>query len=207
MSNETRHNAHNASPGRPDPDALFRVAESQAGYFTTSQAARAGYSRSLVSHHAGSGSFERSATGVYRLSRYPASDLEDLFRAWLLLGPTSVISHDSAMGLYGLSDLVPGEIHATVRRSASRRREGIRLHTSTLDPGDVTTREGLPVTTVERTLIDVTRTGLSPELVTQAVRDAFDRGLSDAARLTLAIAGASARTRRILSRAMSEASR
>lgn len=206
MSKDIRHKAHVVSSARPDPDALFRIAEGQAGYFATWQAARAGYSRSLVAHHAGSGVFERMATGVYRLSRYPASDMEDLFRAWLLLGPTAVISHESAMTVYGLSELVPGEMHATVPRSASRRRKGIRLHTAALASGDVTSREGLPVTTVERTLLDVTRTGVSPEIVEQAVRDALERGLTDTERLTNAMAGASVRTRGILARAMSEAS-
>jgi predicted transcriptional regulator of viral defense system len=206
MSNHIVHNAHTVRPSRPDPDALFRVAEGQAGYFATWQAAEVGYSRSLVAHHAGTGVFERTATGVYRLSRYPASDMEDLFRAWLLLGPAAVISHESAMSVYGLSELVPGEIHATVPRNASRRRTGIRLHTAALATADVTSREGLPLTTVERTLMDVTRTGVSPEIVEQAVREALARGLTDTERLTKAVAGASARTRRILSRAMSEAS-
>jgi predicted transcriptional regulator of viral defense system len=205
MPNKTRPNAHKDSSARPDPDALFRVAEGQAGYFATWQAAQVGYSRSLVAHHAGSGVFERTATGVYRLTRYPASDMEDLFRVWLLLGPTTVISHESAMAVYGLSELVPGEIHATVPRSASRRRTGIRLHTAALAPKDVTSREGLPVTTVERTLMDVTRTGMSPEIVEQAVREALERGLTDTERLTQATAAASVRTRRILARAMSEA--
>ena len=203
MSNDIRQKAHTVSSGRPDPDALFRIAEGQAGYFATWQAAEAGYSRSLVAHHAGTGVFERTATGVYRLSRYPASDMEDLFRAWLLLGPTAVISHESALAVYGLSGLVPGEIHATVPRSASRRRTGIRLHTAALASEDVASREGLPVTTVERTLLDVTRTGVSPEMVEQAVRDALEHGLTDAERLMRAAAGASARTRRILSRAIS----
>jgi predicted transcriptional regulator of viral defense system len=206
MSNHIGHNAHTGRPSRPDPDALFRVAEGQAGYFATWQAAEVGYSRSLVAHHAGTGVFERAATGVYRLSRYPASEMEDLFRAWLLLGPTAVISHESALAVYGLSGLVPGEIHATVPRSSSRRRTGIRLHTAALTSEDVASREGLPVTTVERTLLDVTRSGVSPEIVEQAVRDALQRGLTDVEPLTRAAEGASARTRRILSRAIAAAS-
>jgi hypothetical protein len=46
-----------------------------------------------------------------------------------------------------------------------------------LEPEDVTRYEGLPVTTVLRTLVDVTAAGLADELVRQAIREAMRRGL------------------------------
>lgn len=177
MSYETEHNAHVGSPPRPDPDLLFSVAEGQAGYFTTAQAERAGYSRGLVAHHAKTGAFERVRSGVYRLTRFPGSPREDLYIAWLEAGPRAVVSHDSALELYGLSDLLPAETHLTLPRTSSRRRTGIRMHTTALDSSDIAVRDGLPVTTVARTIADVARSGGASELIVQAVHEALDRGL------------------------------
>jgi predicted transcriptional regulator of viral defense system len=178
MSHMIRHNAHNeAIAVGPDLDRLFSVAESQAGYFTTAQAQRAGYSRGLVAHHAKAGAFERVRSGVYRLTRFPGSPREDLYVAWLEAGPRAVVSHDSALELYGLSDLLPAEAHLTLPRTSSRRRSGIRMHTTRLESSDITVRDGLPVTTVARTITDVARSGGASELIAQAIHEALDRGL------------------------------
>lgn len=178
MSNKTIHNAHSErDASSPDVDALYSVAETQAGYFTTAQAAEAGYSRSLVSHHAAAGNFLRVRRGVYRLSRFPGSGSEDLYVAWLRTGPRAVVSHDSALALYGLSDVLPSEIHLTVPRTSSRRRTGIRMHTSSLSPDEVTVRDGLPVTTVARTIVDLIRAGMSSEHVKSAIAQALERGM------------------------------
>ena len=61
---------------------------------------------------------------------------------------------------------------------ASRRRSGLRLHTNSLKPEEITTREGLPVTTVARTIADVAIDGLAKELVVQAIHEAVNRGLT-----------------------------
>ncbi len=98
--------------------------------------------------------------------------------AWLKCGPKSAISHESALALYDLSDVLPAEVHVTVPRTASRRRTGIRLHTNRLRPSDVAKREGLPVTSVPRTIADVARAGLSEDHVANAIRDALQRGLT-----------------------------
>ncbi|MEJ2212073.1 MAG: hypothetical protein P8129_23990 [Anaerolineae bacterium] len=97
--------------------------------------------------------------------------------ASLQAGPEAVISHDSALALYDLSDRLPDQVHVTIPRTASRRRPGLRLHTNQLEPEDVTRYEGLPVTAVSRTLVDVATAGLAEEQVCQAIREALRRGL------------------------------
>ncbi len=161
----------------PDHNALYQVAEQQAGYFTVTQARQAGLSRSLLSYHLGTGRFERVRPRIYRILHFPASPHEDLYVAWLQAGADAVISHDSALALYELSDLLPDRIHVTASRTASRRRRGIQMHTKKLDQEDVTRYEGLPVTTVERTLVDVSASGLADEQVRQALQEALRRGL------------------------------
>ena len=161
----------------PDHDSLYQIAEQQAGYFTATQARQAGFSPSLLSYHVGTGRFERVRPRVYRIVQFPSSRYEDLYVAWLQAGAHAVISHDSALALYGLSDLLPHRIHVTVPRTSSRRRPELQLHTKRLEPEDVTRYEGLPVTTVPRTLVDVTAAGLADEQVRQAIQEALRRGL------------------------------
>jgi predicted transcriptional regulator of viral defense system len=161
----------------PDHDSLYQFAEQQAGYFTATQAREAGFSYSLLSYHVGTGRFERVRPRVYRIVQFPSSRHEDLHAAWLQAGPHAVISHDSALALYDLSDLLPHRIHVTVPRTASRRRPELQLHTKRLEPEDVTRYEGLPLTTVLRTLVDVTAAGLADEQVRQAIQEALRRGL------------------------------
>jgi predicted transcriptional regulator of viral defense system len=163
----------------PDYNHLYEIAEAQAGYFTTRQAGAAGFSRERLSDNVKNGRFIRVAHGVYRLHNFPASPYEDLFVAWLRGGLSAVVSHESALAVYELSDVLPGEIHLIVPRNSSRRRGGIRLHTNRLQPDEVTKRNGLPITTVTRTLTDLIATGLAEEQIRQAIREALKRGLTD----------------------------
>lgn len=172
----------------PDHEALFRLAEAQAGFFTTEQAAGAGFSRALLTHHTGSeGRFERVRPGLYRLRLFPTSPLDQFFAAWLGVDPKSaVISHDSALEVYELATVMPSKIHVTVPREKRWKRPppDVDLHTtSRLDPQDVQRWRGLPVTSVERTVADVISSSLSTEEVTSAVAGALSRGLTTQRRL------------------------
>jgi predicted transcriptional regulator of viral defense system len=162
----------------PDHDALYHLAEQQAGYFTARQAAGAGFSWERLTDYSKNGRFLRVAHGVYRLAQFPSSRFEDLVVAWLKCGPKSAISHESALALYDLSDVLPREVHVTVPRTASRRRKGIHLHTNRLSPSNVVKREALPVTRVPRTIADVAKAGLSEDHVARAIREALERGLT-----------------------------
>jgi len=166
---------------------LYEIAERQAGYFSTAQAQQAGFSKALLSHHVKSGRFLRLRRGVYRLAHFPEMPHADLFIAWLAAGEKAIVSHESALLLYGLTDLLSAEIHLTVPRTASRRLPGVRFHTAHLNLEEVAVRQGLPVTTVPRTLVDVLRSGVAEEWVRQAVQQALARGLVSAAALQAAL--------------------
>lgn len=156
---------------------LYAIAEQQAGYFTAAQALKAGFSRRLLTYYVTRHHFQRIRSGIYRLVQFPASPHEDLFVAWLATGPNSVISHESALALYELSDVLPREIHVIIPRTASRRRNGFRLHTNQLRSSDITNYAGLPVTTAARTIAHVASSGLGDDLIIQAIRESLDRGL------------------------------
>jgi len=161
----------------PDRQKLYHIAEPQAGYFTTQQARQAGFTQPLLSYYAKTGYLTRIARGVFRLTQFPEMPFGDLFVAWLQAGHDAVISHESALAVYELSDVLPGEIHLSVPRTASRRRRGIRWHTCRLTAREITRRAGLPVTTITRTLADIVVSGLGEEQIQQAIHEALARGL------------------------------
>jgi len=166
----------------PNESCLIETVTTQAGYFTSRQARDCGYSWALLSHHAATGRFVRARRGLYRLRDYPSSTHEEVMAAWLAAGPGAVISHESALEILGVGDTVPDRIHVTVPRSSrgSRRPRGVAVHTSeqSLPPQDVVVRNGMRVTAPVRTIIDVTRAGLGPDLVSQAINELIDRGLA-----------------------------
>jgi predicted transcriptional regulator of viral defense system len=164
---------------RPNFSHLYDIAENQAGYFTAQQAQDAGFSWESLSYYVTTDRFIRVQRGVYRLVQFPNSPYEDLFVAWLRTGPDSVISHESALYLYKLSDVLPGEVHVIMPRTGSRRRKDIRLHTNRLNSKDVRKREGLPVTSAARTIIDVATNGLAEEQIRRAIHAALRQGLAD----------------------------
>lgn len=183
---------------KPNYQQLYEFAEEQAGYFTAAQAHEAGFSWERLTNSIKSGKFLRVAAGVYRLVQFPRHPHEDLFFTWLSVGPNSVVSHESALAYYDLSDVLPAEIHIIVPRTASRRRKNVRLHTNQLAPDDVIVRGGLRVTTAARTIADVAFSGLSEDLVRQAIREALRRGLVSPGELTSQAEQRGGRVKRII---------
>lgn len=176
-------NSQPLPPGRPDRAHLFDIASEQGGYFTTAQARCAGFSRALLSHHTRAGRFIRVRTGLYRLHEYPSSPREDVLTAWLALGKdTAVVSHDSALDLLDLSDVVPDSVHLTVPRAKRHFRSlpGTTIHTTTrpLRPSDRTTHDAVSLTSATRTILDAAEAGTDPEQVERAVIQAVQRGLA-----------------------------
>jgi predicted transcriptional regulator of viral defense system len=182
---------------------IYPLAESQAGYFTRQQAAKVAVDSARLARQVAAGRLMRVAPGVYRLVWFPSSPHEDLMIAWLQTGPNSVISHDSALALYDLSDALANEVHVTVPRTASRRRPGIRLHTQRLASAEVTRRNGMAVTSPARTIADLAMAGLAEELIAQAVQQALARGL--ALPDEIVAAGRTRRVRELLRRMVEEA--
>lgn len=184
-----------------DHDGLYRLAEAQAGYFTAAEAVATGMDRSTLRHHARKGGrYERVSRGLYRLRHFPSSPHEEIVAAWLpLRNARAVVSHESALVLYDLSDLIPDAIHLTLPRAkrGQRPRPGVRLHTLEHPPGPTEVREliGLPVTNPDRTIVDCLDAGTQPEQVELAIGQALERGLTSTRRIRAAAAGRSARVR------------
>src|SRR3954449_2260717 len=101
----------------PDAIALNQVSYGQDGYFTTHQARQAGFSPQLLAHHVRSGRYEHIRRGLYRLCGYPGSPQEDVRAKWLSVGTEgAVVSHESALDLHELSDVIPNSVHLMIDR-------------------------------------------------------------------------------------------
>jgi hypothetical protein len=84
--------------------------------------------------------------------------------AVLVFPQRAVLSHDSAAWLWGLTTTAPREVELTVAARGNRR-PGLRVHRVwSLPPEERTTHEGLPVTSVARTLADLAGTSSSRQL-------------------------------------------
>lgn len=172
---------------RPDWNRLFETAAGQEGLFTTQQAAEAGYSPQLLVYYVQRGRAVRVRHGIYRLVHFPAGEQEELVAVWLWSERAGVISHQTALGLQGLSDVLPTQVHLTVPGAWRRRRfrvpAGVVLHHADVPPEDRTWFGAVPSTTPRRSLNDCAREGLSPEMLRQAAQQALRRGLVTKAEL------------------------
>jgi predicted transcriptional regulator of viral defense system len=191
-----------------DHDGLYRLAESQAGYFTAGQAITAGMDRSTLRHHARPGGrYERVRRGLYRLRHFPSSPHEHVVAAWLGLQADAVVSHESALELYELSDVIPTAIHVSLPRAkrGQRPRAGVRFHTLDKPPGasEAGTVNGVPVTTPERSIVDSLEAGTQPDQIDMAIRQALERGLITPRRLRAAAEGRSSRVHEFIERTLS----
>jgi predicted transcriptional regulator of viral defense system len=194
---------------RVDHDGLYRIAESQAGYFTAEQALEAGMDRSTLIHHARPGGrYERVRRGLYRLRHFPSTPHEHVVAAWLDLPSPAVVSHESALELYELSDVIPTAVHITLPREkrGQRPKPGVRFHVLTNPPSREETRrvDGVVATSPERTIVDSLQAGTQPEQIELAVQQALERGLTTPRRLRAAAASRSNRVRTFIDRLLTE---
>lgn len=166
----------------PDAVALSRVSYGQDGYFTSRQAREAGFSPQLLAHHVRSGRYEHIRRGLYRLRGYPGSSQEEARSKWLAVGAErAVVSHESALDLHELSDVIPNSVHLLVDRNdrGMRRLQGVTLHTTTkaLEPSEIVSRHGIRVTDPVRSILDAASAGTAPDQIEMAVRQALAEGL------------------------------
>lgn len=155
--------------------SLYNIAESQAGYFTTAQAAAVDVSRRLLSHYTTTGSLQRVRYGLYRITRFPPTPYEDIHQALLWVGGTSVASHMTALVVYGLSDAMPSKVHVTTVIPFTGTQPGVTIHHESLDSDEMTQREGVRVTSPIRTISDVA--AVDRQLAVQALEEALERGI------------------------------
>jgi predicted transcriptional regulator of viral defense system len=157
--------------------ALMRVAASLAGHFTAAQALAVGYSYPAQSYHVQRGDWTRIERGIYRFTDWPTDRNADLIRWALWSRGLGVVSHESALAIHELGDVMPAHTHLTVPTSFRGRSPGAILHRANLPVGDVEDHSGFRVTTPLRSLLDAAAAGMEADRLAHALRDALDRGV------------------------------
>jgi hypothetical protein len=135
---------------------MRELAERQHGVFARWQLLECGLGERLNQDRAEAGLLIPIFQGVFALGHQRISRRGWWMAAVLASGPGAVLSHASAMEFWGIrGSRGPVEV---LRRSGGvhRERPGIRLHQTRVLPDDhVTNENGIPVTSVERTFLDM----------------------------------------------------
>lgn len=147
---------------------LEKYTAQQWGLVTAAQAVGAGLDRVMLTRLTHAGHLELIHRGVYASTAVLADRLRHERATWLALNPTvptwertrldpdgAVVSHRSAAWAHGGGDLPPSTIELIVARRRTTRLPTLRLRRARLEDADVTLVNGVPVTTLDRTIADL----------------------------------------------------
>ena len=136
--------------------ALAQRAERQYGVVTLAQLAEVGLGRTAVSRRVEAGRLHRVHRGVYAVGHARLGDEGEWMAAVLCGGEGAALAGQAAGRLFRIWRRVPPliDVVAPKRRPQAK---GVCFHRARrLDPLDVTNYRGIRVTTVARTLVDLT---------------------------------------------------
>ncbi|HEY8582537.1 MAG TPA: type IV toxin-antitoxin system AbiEi family antitoxin domain-containing protein [Capillimicrobium sp.] len=157
---------HRGAPER----RIAAVAARQDGMVSTEQLALLGVPKNATSRRLVAGKLHPVLRGVHAVGHPQVTRRGRWHAALLASGPEATLSHRSGGELRGVLAPRPGPVDVTVPGAKGRRRRGVRSHSGRLDPRDVELWEGLPVTTLSRTMLD-----LAEQISLRELVDALDR--------------------------------
>ena len=131
------------------------VARQQHGLITNAQLAELKLSRKQIQGWTASGRLDRVLPCVHRLAGAPKSREQAFQAAVLWGGPRSVLSHRAAGELWGFGGLTAARAEITIPVEIRKRSALVVVHQTRVQITDRRMRRGVPVTTPERTLIDL----------------------------------------------------
>lgn len=173
--------------------AVALEAAAQWGMFTTAQAHEVGLNNNHLAALIRRGTIIRAKHGVYRIVGAPDDiALDELRTAWLTTstdwipegspGPVTAVSHLSAAHtVHRLGTLRSDWLHLTTPTPRRTRSRDLQLHTATLEPHDWQIVDGLPVTTIARTIADVYLDHIDGGHLGDILRDALEIAVAPAA--------------------------
>ncbi|HEU4655937.1 MAG TPA: DUF559 domain-containing protein [Capillimicrobium sp.] len=129
-----------------------------------------GISASAIRRHVERGALVRKYRTVFAVGHDALTPQGHWMAAVLAGGEGAVLSHRSAAAAWGLRPDRRSAIDITVRRRQGYRQPGLTPHRCRLGPEDVTVLDGIPITTVARTLLDLAEVVPFDHLLKAAVR-------------------------------------
>lgn len=141
---------------------------------TAKQLLAAGLTDGTISRRVARGALYRRHRGVYSLGPAPLSREASWMAATLAAGPVAGLSHEAATELHGVNRFRARSIDVVTL--CRRHIAGVRVHTvRRIDPRDLTTHRGIPVTTVHRLIVDLSDV-LIPHDLTAVIHEAAFHG-------------------------------
>ncbi|MEU8136527.1 type IV toxin-antitoxin system AbiEi family antitoxin domain-containing protein [Streptodolium elevatio] len=181
--------------------AVGELAAEQWGLVTTAQAQAAGVSRVNLTRLVDADLLRHAGRGVYQMAGTAPTAHEEIKVAWLRLDPgtpawqralgdarSGVVSHASACRLHHLGDIPADSVEISVPRRRTTRDREVVLYVLGVGTEDITVVDGLPVTTVDRTIVDLLKARADAGHVGRVLADADQRGLVDTGELAARVA-------------------
>ena len=141
--------------GLIDDEALSALAARQHGAISRAQVYAAGGTRNTVRRRVRAKGWISASPDVFRIRGSVPTWRQSLMVAVLAWGPDAYVSHRAAGSLFGLPGLTEQPAELTVPRDRRRRGAPGIVHEGDVDALDCTVVDGIPVTTIARTLVDI----------------------------------------------------
>ncbi len=175
--------------------ALEEFAAAQHGYVTRAQATQIGVDDIMLLRLVRGGYLERYDHGIYRFRGTPDLLWAPVWVAWLRLDPehdavqrarhpSEITRGKTAAWVYAVGNLQPEPYEFWIAVPRRIRRPDVRLRKGRPPDQDITIVDGLPVTTLERTVADMVADGYDFGHVTDVMRDAIRGRLLEGPGLT-----------------------
>lgn len=171
---------------------LGDLAAWQMGYVTSAQALAAGVTHVHLHRLARDGAIERVHSGVYRVAGAPPHRFEHIFAPWLSLDPAgayeqrcarpwegAVATGVTAATLHEVGTFVLDRIEFALPRRRQSRDPDLCFRRAQLTPDEVVEVQGVPATTIERTVADLIAAPRDWSIVADLVEDAHHLGQFD----------------------------
>jgi hypothetical protein len=166
---------------------LIELASRQHRCVATRQLHALDYGDEAIAHRVARGWLVRMYDGVYAV----APVLDEAWTRWMaatLTAPGTVLSHASAGTAWGFWDApMPFVVVTRAGQGGPRRVDGLLLCRTRVLAGNTTTLHGVPITTPERTLVDIAA-HVDRRALARAVREAFRLGCTSPPAVLIALA-------------------
>jgi very-short-patch-repair endonuclease len=175
----TERRAYGANEGPPPLDAaLAALASRQHGVVSRAQLVELGFTRHAIRRRLQVDRLRRLHAGVYAVGHWALTSASHDLAAVFACGPQALLSHRAAGRRLQLVRGSAARIDVTALRGC-KEKPGIAVHRTRLfHPDDRSTVDGIPVTSVARTLVDLADV-LSERLLAAAVNEAEVQRLFD----------------------------
>lgn len=168
-------------------EKAWALTREQHGIVARRQLLALGFNAREIEHRVGRGRLHLVMRGVYAVGWPRLTPHRRWMAAVLACGDRAALSHGSAAALWRIGGERHGLVDVSVRRRCEIRRPGLRVRgRPTLDPDDIVTRDGIPLTSAVQTLVDL-GTELDELAVERAVNEADKRDLIDPETLRIAL--------------------